>query len=135
MLLNVLPMLSHLSARRQSYVLSGFIERSAREGEAPAPIPSTLALSLSQPSARHNGDLVSGVIDQFQKEGDQSQFGLANAITAVARDVQDPGLKWDLEKLGGAVVLGTLRTTEARTTDESEFAAPLLDDEELVRTA
>jgi len=136
MLLNVLPMLSHLSDGVQSYMLSRFFARTAPEGRATHPILSGPP-SFSQPSPGHtrsplhNGDLLSGVIDQFQKEGDQSQFGLANAITAVARDVQDPGLKWDLEKLGGAVALGTLH----HTTDECEVAATLAVDEELVRTA
>jgi hypothetical protein len=65
---------------------------------------------------------MTGVLSQYRKEGDRSRFGLAQAITAVARDVQDPELKWDLEKLGGAVALGTLRCTE----DECENALAAL---------
>jgi hypothetical protein len=65
---------------------------------------------------------MTGVLSQYRKEGDRSRFGLAQAITAVARDVRDPELKWDLEKLGGAVALGTLR----RTGDESESALATL---------
>jgi hypothetical protein len=65
---------------------------------------------------------MTGVLSQYRKEGDRSRFGLAQAITAVARDVRDPELKWDLEKLGGAVALGTLR----RTRDESESALATL---------
>jgi hypothetical protein len=65
---------------------------------------------------------MTGVLSQYQKAGDRSRFGLAQAITAVARDVQDPELKWDLEKLGGAVALGTLRGTR----DECESALAAL---------
>ena len=65
---------------------------------------------------------MTGVLSQYRKEGDPSRFGLAQAITAVARDVQDPELKWDLEKLGGAVALGTLR----RTGDECKSALAAL---------
>lgn len=84
---------------------------------------------------------MTGVLSQYRKEGDRSRFGLAQAITAVARDVQDPELKWDLEKLGGAVALGTLRRTGdgagargtfRRTVKESGDARA---EEQLVRTA
>jgi hypothetical protein len=90
LLLLILPSLS-----RSSDLVSGLIERNV-----------------------HHGDLMTGVLSQYRKEGDRSRFGLAQAITAVARDVQDPELKWDLEKLGGALALGTLR----RTRDECESA-------------
>jgi hypothetical protein len=38
------------------------------------------------------------------RPGDRSPFGLANAVTAVARDTRDPDLRWNLEEFGGAVV-------------------------------
>ncbi len=50
------------------------------------------------------------VMEQFFKEGDRSQYGLANAVTAVARDTRDPALRWDLEELGGAILIGALPT-------------------------
>jgi hypothetical protein len=138
LLLRILPLLS-----RSSDLVSGLIERSVREKKAPdTNTPQATALEVLEseailsalmpalfrrsaqprPPAPHHGDLMTGVLSQYQKEGDRSRFGLAQAITAVARDVQDPELKWDLEKLGGAVALGTLR----RTGDECESALAAL---------
>ena len=132
LLLLILPLLS-----RSSDLVSGLIERSVREKKAPdTNTPQATALGVLeseailsalmpahfQRSAPHHGDLMTGVLSRYGKEGDRSRFGLAQAITAVARDVRDPELKWDLEKLGGAVALGTLR----RTGDESESALATL---------
>jgi hypothetical protein len=47
--------------------------------------------------------MLSQIMDQFFRDGDQSLFGLANALTAIARDTPDPELRWDLEEFGGAV--------------------------------
>ena len=119
LLLRILPLLS-----RSRDLVSGLIERSVREKKAPDinTILSALMPALFRRSAPHHGDLMTGVLSRYGKEGDRSRFGLAQAITAVARDVQDPELKWDLEKLGGAVALGTLR----RTGDECESALAAL---------
>jgi hypothetical protein len=38
--------------------------------------------------------------------GDRSRFGMANAVTAVAREVKDPGERWEMEELGGAIAVG-----------------------------
>jgi hypothetical protein len=131
LLLRILPLLPLPS--RSSDLVSGLIEWSVREKKAPetntpqvtalevlesGAILSALMPALFRRSAQHHGDLMTGVLSQYRKEGDRSRFGLAQAITAVARDIQDPELKWDLEKLGGAVALGTLR----RTRDECESA-------------
>ena len=43
---------------------------------------------------------VNRITDQFKFE-DDTMFGLMNAVTAVARETQDPALQWELEKLGG----------------------------------
>jgi len=133
LLLLILPLLS-----RSSELVSGLIERSVREKKAPdintpqatalevlesEAILSALMPAHFQRSAPHHGDLMTGVLSRYGKEGDRSRFGLAQAITAVARDVQDPELKWDLEKLGGAVALGTLRCTGDEC--KSALAAPL----------
>jgi len=120
LLLRILPLLS-----RSRDLVSGLIERSVREKKAPDinTILSALMPALFWRSAPHHGDLMTGVLSRYGKEGDRSRFGLAQAITAVARDVQDPELKWDLEKLGGAVALGTLRCTGDEC--ESALAAPL----------
>jgi hypothetical protein len=116
LLFRILPLLS-------GSIDLGLIERSVREKKAPdintpqatalksEAILSALMPALFRRSAPYHGDLMTGVLRRYGKEGDRSRFGLAQAITAVARDVQDPELKWDLEKLGGAVALGTLRCT------------------------
>jgi Na+-transporting methylmalonyl-CoA/oxaloacetate decarboxylase gamma subunit len=138
LLLLMLPLLSC-----PGELVSELIERSVREKKAPETntpratavevveseaILSALIPALFRHSAQpgrpatHHGDLMTGVLSQYRKEGDPSRFGLAQAITAVARDVQDPDLKWDLEKLGGAVALGTLRGTR----DECEGALAAL---------
>jgi hypothetical protein len=49
--------------------------------------------------------ILQNIIESFCREGDRSQFGLANAVTAVARDTMDPEVKWDLEELGGSLAL------------------------------
>jgi hypothetical protein len=47
------------------------------------------------------------VIEQITRrqsaDGDASQFGLMNAVTALARDTPDPLMRWRLEELGGAI--------------------------------
>jgi hypothetical protein len=134
LLLLMLPLLSC-----PSELVSELIERSVREKKArESNTPRSIALEVlesaailsavfrrsAQPGglAPLHGDLMTRVLSQYRKEGDPSRFGLAQAITAVARDVQDPELKWDLEKLGGAVALGTLRGTR----DECESALAAL---------
>jgi hypothetical protein len=88
---------------------------------------------LSRLHTRADREVMSGVMARFRRDGDPSPFGLANAITATARDVQDPELKWDLEKLGGAVAIGIVRATR----EHENAAERMLDlvDEDLVRTA
>jgi len=141
LLLQILPLLSPFSN-----LASELIERSVREKKAPdTNAPRATALEVfsalmpalfrrsDQPRrpAPHQGDLMREVLSQYRKEGDRSRFGLAQAITAVARDLQDPELKWDLEKLGGAVALGTLR----RTIKESGAALASLVEDQLQPTA
>jgi hypothetical protein len=43
------------------------------------------------------------ILSRFFEGGDQSRFGLMQAVTSVARDTADQGERWDLEELGGAV--------------------------------
>lgn len=69
-----------------------------------------LALNLlpliSQLLVRAGAEVASKIMDHFFRDGDRSRFGLANAVTAVARDTRDPELRWDLEEFGGAVAIG-----------------------------
>lgn len=49
--------------------------------------------------------LTESVLDEFVKGGDSTQWGLANAITAVARQVDNPDDQVDLERIGGEVAV------------------------------
>jgi hypothetical protein len=48
------------------------------------------------------------ILERFFQDGDSSQFGLANAVTAVARDTRDPEARWNLEEFGGGIAVGTV---------------------------
>jgi len=66
-------------------------------------------LPLASLLSRHSGpELLSQVMDRFFSGGDQTRFGLVNAITSWARDTGDPALKWELEKYGGSVAFGAV---------------------------
>jgi hypothetical protein len=67
-----------------------------------------LVLTLLPLVSRHfgNAELVSQIMDRFFRERDHSRFGLANAVTALARDTRDPELRWDLEEFGGGIAVG-----------------------------
>lgn len=86
---------------------------------------------LTRLSTGRDTNLFPPFMDHFLREGDSSRFGMANAVTATARDVQDPDVKWDLEKLGGAVARGTV----PRLPTKDGGATALLVDEQLVQTA
>jgi hypothetical protein len=66
-----------------------------------------MALMLLPMLARLPGDAAQRMLQQimgnFGREGDRSQFGLMNAVTATARDTRDPEMRWRLEELGGAI--------------------------------
>lgn len=71
-----------------------------------------MMLSLMVRIAPLSGANLSGeIIDRFFHDGDHTSFGLVQAITSVARDNIDPGVRWDLEELGGAVAAGVIEPT------------------------
>src|SRR6185295_15851633 len=72
--------------------------RSATEREADLSL--NLLSLLSRISSHHAPDLQRAIMDQFFAGSDRSSFGLTNAVTAVARDMRDPELRWRLEELG-----------------------------------
>ncbi len=43
------------------------------------------------------------LLDEFMKGGDNTQWGLANAVTAVARELEDIDAAIELERLGGTI--------------------------------
>lgn len=65
-----------------------------------------MAFASSHGLARSE-ELLRMVMRQFLQDGDRSQFGLANAFTAVARDTRDPDDKWDLEEFGGGLAISS----------------------------
>lgn len=68
---------------------------------------------LAMISRLHSGtrkSLLRQIMKRLFDDGDQSQFGLANAITSVARDTQDPELRWNLEELGGGIAIRVVPT-------------------------
>jgi hypothetical protein len=74
--------------------------RSSREGKA------DLALTLLPHISRlgsGSSQILRAIVERFFGEGDQSRFGLMNAITSVARDRRNPDERWELEELGGGV--------------------------------
>ena len=52
---------------------------------------------------RDSARILAEVIGEYDREGDDSLFGLMNAVTSVARDEPDPEVRWELEELGGGI--------------------------------
>ena len=49
-------------------------------------------------------DVFPQILDRyFSGTEGRSAFGLMNAVTSLARDTEDPELRWELEELGGGV--------------------------------
>jgi hypothetical protein len=48
-------------------------------------------------------ELQDDIVETFLADDDRSVFGLMNAVTSVARDQDDPEVRWRLEELGGGV--------------------------------
>jgi hypothetical protein len=67
----------------------------------------TLLPLLTRLSRAASPSLLSQIMDRFFGETDRSPFGLANVITSIARDTQDPNMRWDLEELGGGIAIAT----------------------------
>ena len=47
--------------------------------------------------------ILTDIMGEYTSEGDDSVFGLMNAVTSVAREEPDPEVRWDLEELGGGI--------------------------------
>lgn len=85
--------------------------RSARETQADLAV--TLMPLFSRLSTQRK--ILSDIMARFFRHGDQSRFGLINAVTSVARDAHDPELRWDLEEVGGAIAIGRMPGPLARS--------------------
>jgi len=51
----------------------------------------------------NNHQMLRTIIDNFLTEGDETAYGMMNAVTATARDTSDRRVKWELEALGGGI--------------------------------
>jgi len=89
-------------------VFVGNVRKMRTACEAEADLALTMLPLLTRLSTRGNAELLSQIMDRFFKEGDRSQFGLANAVTAVARDTRDPEVRWNLEEYGGGIAIGAV---------------------------
>jgi hypothetical protein len=49
------------------------------------------------------GRVVAQILERFSSQHDRTRYGLMNAVTSVARDTDDPDLRWRLEVLGGSI--------------------------------
>jgi hypothetical protein len=126
MILSLLPLMSRFSSRNASLLARHLFGHRAEQREAVREVSAVSDLSGDEV------DLLFTVVDRYRTDGDPSRFGLANAITATARDVQDPDLKWELEKLGGSVAAGKVGSRP----EETRLAAALVADAaELAHTA
>lgn len=87
---------------------------SVREFQSATELQADLALNLMSVLSRIGGTHASGmlrhVMEQFSLAGDRTRFGLANAVTAVARHTRDSEVRWRLEELGGAIAAGIMPT-------------------------
>lgn len=61
-----------------------------------------LSLLLNRPFAR---EYLDRIMQRVSQENDDSAFGLANGVTSVARDLVHPEDRWQLEVLGGEIVV------------------------------
>ncbi len=59
-------------------------------------------LAMLSPAIR--ATILMDVGQRFESGSDRSPYGVLNAVTSLARDTQDPELRWRLEELGGAVL-------------------------------
>jgi len=64
---------------------------------------------LSRMPANMGARFLQQIVQRFFDDGDQTRFGLMNAVTSVARDTADPEARWDLEEFGGAIPVGAAR--------------------------
>jgi hypothetical protein len=59
--------------------------------------------------------IVAAILDQFFMERDHSRFGMMNAVTSVARNTQNPEVRWRLEEIGARIGANLLNPNRERT--------------------
>lgn len=83
---------------------SGAADRMTSATQRQADLALHLFPMLSRVPEPYVARLLAEIEERFAEEGDRSMFGLINAVTSVARDEPDPGVRWRLEELGGGIV-------------------------------
>jgi hypothetical protein len=87
-------------ASREAFTVAAQQMRSAQDARV------DLAISFLPLLSRFPTSLVTQIMGRFLNVRDRSAFDMANAMTATARDMSDPELRWRLEELGGGVFAG-----------------------------
>lgn len=90
-----------------------------------------LALNMLPMMRRFPSSLFSNIMQSFFEDDDHSAFALGNAITAAARDADDPEVRWDLEELGGGIFADP-GPQEPRLRDRAERRREVADPDSLV---
>jgi hypothetical protein len=74
-----------------------------RASAAPAELMIQVLPLLERLPAHGREHLLAMLVQEFARENDETLYGVMNAITAVARETQDPAIRWQLEEYGGAL--------------------------------
>ena len=59
---------------------------------------------LGRVQPHYRDQLFEMIRERFDGAGDRTHFGFVNAVTSVARDTEDPDLRWKLEEAGGVLI-------------------------------
>lgn len=94
-------------------VFSGTVRQMRSAVRSHVDLAITLMPMLSRLGRHAATGLLTSLMGRFLTDGDRSRFGLINAVTATARDTQDPELRWRLEELGGGLIVETSRQPKA----------------------
>jgi len=86
-------------------VFSENVQKMRKTTQSEADLVLNLLPFFSRNSPLASTDVLRRIMDRFFAEKDQSQFALANAVTSVARDTRDPETRWNLEELGGGLLI------------------------------
>ena len=115
-------------------VFDGNVTEIRRSLHTPADRSIMMMPALSAMAKNGNHRIVAEIIDMFLEDQQRTGFALMNAVTAAARDVEDPELRWDLEECGGGIpaLLSTCHTLEGGATKrlEDELMDRILQDDE-----
>jgi hypothetical protein len=95
-------------AAEEAFVTAFTEIRSATDREVDHALTLMPMLTRMAASSKRESEIFLHILDRFFGESDKSTFGLMNAVTSVARDTDDPDLRWRLEELGGGIPVGRI---------------------------